>query len=148
MVREAAAEIRPLPSKTELNDIVDLLARQRLNGEQINQRLAELAGTARLKRANAVLAGAAVRLDSAYAKLATCFRQAQCRPGFDADMLCKALIGIKRSMDMTNDAGREIPAVNYNTSGTAPVLGGGSMDIDFCRIVAGNVDYLLSPCSA
>jgi hypothetical protein len=144
MVMEAAAEIRPSMSKAELDDTVDRLARQRLNGEQINRRLAELAGTGRLQRANAVLAQAAARVDDAYGRLAACFRKAECRPGFEADMLCQGLIVVKRSIDATNDAGWKIPGVNYNASGAALVLGGGSMDIDFSKIAAGNVEYLLT----
>ena len=144
IVAEAAAELRPPMSKAELDDLVSRLARQRLNGEQISQQLADLAGTGRLKRANSVLASAAARADDAYGKVAACFRLAQCRPGFEAAMLCKALHGMKRSIDAINEAGRKIPGVNYNMSGTAPMLGGGSMDVDFSAIVAGNVDYLLS----
>lgn len=144
MVAEAAAEIRPPMSKAELDEAVERLARQRLNGEQINQRLAELAGTFRLRRVNTALAGAATRLSNAYGTLAACFRQAQCRPGFEAIILCNALQSLQRSIDATNEAARKIPGVNYNTSGTAAVLGGGSMDVDFSKIAAGNVAYLLS----
>jgi hypothetical protein len=144
MVREAAAEIRPPPSKAELDDVVDQLLQQHRNPEQINQHLEALAGTGRLKDANAVLGRAAKRIDDAYGKLAACFRESQCRPGFDADMLCKALHSIKRSIDAANEAGRNIPGVHYNASGTAPMLSGGFMDVDFSSIRTPNVEYLLS----
>lgn len=144
MLAEAASEIRPPMSQAELSVLVDRLARQGYRGEEINRRLAELAGTGRLQRANSVLIKAAARVDYAYGKLADCFRQANCRPGFESNVLCAALERIDRATRAVNDAGRKIPGANYNASGTAPVFGGGSMDVDYTAIGAVNIPYLIS----
>jgi hypothetical protein len=142
MVSEAAAVIRPPLSKGELEELVERLALQRLSGEQINQRLHEISGTGRLRHANDVLARAAAMIDERYAKLAECFRSVNCAPGSEFPRMCAAVRSIKNNIDAINTAGRNIPGVNFNASGGPPMLGGGSMDIDFGMVSAKNVEYL------
>lgn len=144
MIAEAIAEIEPPMSKSELDEEVARLVRQRLSAEEITQRLAQSAGTARLSRANEVLVTAASRLDEAYGNLETCFREVRCRPGFDAKILCSALTGIRDVIAAVNSAAERIPGVHFNASGTMPILGGGSMDVNFASVDARNVIYLLS----
>ncbi|MEH2530793.1 hypothetical protein V1277_002831 [Bradyrhizobium sp. AZCC 1588] len=144
MVSEAAAEIKPKMTQAELDEAVARMAREGMRAEQIAQRLRQLAGTDRLRRANEVLSGAAVRLDDAYSKLEACFRQVRCRPGFQVATLCKALASIRDFIVATNESARNIAGVNFNMSGTTPILGGGAMDVDFSAVGAANVNYLLS----
>lgn len=144
MVEQAAAEIHPPLSDAELDAYVDRLAQEGLTGQKISALLAERAGTSRLKRASEVLAEAASRIGASYEKLAECFRQIQCRRGPDTEKLCEALIAIRTSINNANVAARKIPGVNFSESGTQPMLGGGSMDVAFSKVSAGNVDYLLT----
>ncbi|MET4754578.1 hypothetical protein [Bradyrhizobium sp. RT11b] len=142
MIREAQAEIRPPPSKAELDQMVDQWALQRVPTNEIDRRLRVFAGTDRLKRANEKLAEVAARINSTYEKLANCFRAAECRRGDQFGRMCAAVKKILRNVDEANAAVRAIPGVNFNMSETIANLGGGSMDIDFNAIVVPEVAYL------
>jgi hypothetical protein len=81
MIEEAQAELRPPPSKGDLDQMVAQWPLQRLTMVEIDSRLRTIAGTARLKRVNDKLKKVASRLNVIYEKLANCFRAADCRPG-------------------------------------------------------------------
>ncbi|MGL9623154.1 hypothetical protein QRQ56_34870 [Bradyrhizobium sp. U531] len=139
---EGQAEIRPPLSKADLDRIVAEWQLQHLSPDQINDRFAEVAGTARLKRANQKLGEVTGRIEAIYEKLANCFRAAECRPGDQFPRMCNAVKGILATIDQINAAALAISGVNFNASGTIATLGGGSMDIDFTKLAAPNVTYL------
>ncbi|WP_342724161.1 hypothetical protein AAFG07_34565 [Bradyrhizobium sp. B097] len=139
MIAEAQDELKP---KADLDRIVGELRLQHFSGDQINDRLSEIAGTARLKRANQKLNEVASRLEAIYEKLANCFRAAECRPGDQFGRMCNAVKSILGTIDEINTAAIAIPGVNFNASGTVATFGGGSMDIDFTNVATPNVAYL------
>ena len=142
MIGEAAAEIKPPLSNSQLSDLVDRWAQQRVPADEINRRLAEYSGAGRLKQANNALTRAASTLDAQYKDLADCFRTIQCRAGDEFERMCTAVKTIRSRVAAINQAAQNIPGLNFNASGGPPLLGGGSMDIDFNMIVAPNIDYL------
>lgn len=144
MIDEAVTEIQPALTNSELADTVDQLVQQGLTASEIAERLAESAGTARLRQTNEVLARAAGRLNGLYSELEKCFRQVRCRSGFDVATLCEALMAIQGFTDAINLVAQRIPGINYDSSGTIQMLGGGSLDVAFSAIRAGNITYLLS----
>jgi hypothetical protein len=142
MIKEAAAGIKPPLSNAELSDLVDRWAQQHVTSDEINRRLAEYSGAGRLKQANNSLARAASTLDARYKDLAECFRTIQCRPGEEFERMCTAVKTIRSRITAIDKAAQNIPGVNFNASGGPPLLGGGSMDIDFNMITAPNIEYL------
>jgi hypothetical protein len=142
MIKEAATEIKPPLSNAQLSDLVDRWAMQHVPADEINRRLAEYSGAGRLKQANNALARAAGTLNAQYKDLADCFWTIQCRPGDEFERMCTAVKTIRSRIAAINQAAQNIPGLNSNASGGPPLLGGGSMDIDFNMIVAPNVDYL------
>jgi hypothetical protein len=142
MIAEAAGQIRPPLSKSELDDLVDRMAQQRMTGDQINQRLQQLSGTDRLRRSNDVLTKAAASADSQYKELADCFRNKNCEPGAEFSRMCAAVRSLQASIDAINSVAGKIPSVMMNASGAPSMFGGGSMDIDFQVVSAENIKYL------
>jgi hypothetical protein len=142
MITEAAAEIKPPLSNSQLSDLVDRWAMQHVPADEINRRLAQYSGAGRLKQANNALAPAASTLDAHYKDLADCFRTIQCRPGDEFERMCTAVKTIRSRIAAINQAAQNIPGVNFNASGGPPLLGGGSMDTDFNMIAAPNIEYL------
>jgi hypothetical protein len=142
MIREAAADIKPPLSNSQLSDLVDRWAQQHLSSDEINRRLAEYSGAGRLKQANNALARAASTLDAQYKDLADCFRTVQCRPGDEFERMCTAVKTIRSRIAAINQAAQNIPGINFNASGGPSLLGGGSMDVDFSMVAAPNADYL------
>lgn len=142
MIEEAQAELRPPPSKRDLDQMVAQWQSQRLSLLEIDGRLRTIVGTARLKRVNDKLGDVASRLNAIYEKLANCFRAADCRPGREFARMCNAVKAIIRTVDETNAAARAVPGLNFNASGTVATFGGGTMDVDFNEITAPNIRYL------
>jgi hypothetical protein len=141
-ITEAAAEIKPPLSNSQLSDLVDRWAMQHVPADEIDRRLAQYSGAGRLKQANNALARAASTLDAQYKDLADCFRTIQCRPGDEFKRMCTAAKTIRSRIVAINQAAQNIPGVNFNASGGPPLLGGGSMDTDFNMIAAPNIEYL------
>jgi hypothetical protein len=88
------------------------------------------------------LSRAASTLDAQYKDLAECFRTIQCRQGEEFERMCTAVKTIRSRIAAINNAAQNIPGVNFNASGGPPLLGGGSMDVDFNIIGAPNIEYL------
>lgn len=142
MINEAAAEIKPPLTNAQLSDLVDRWAVQRVPAAEINRRLAEYSGAGRLKQANDALARAAGTVDGRYKDLADCFRTIQCRPGDEFERMCRGVKTIRSGIAVINSAARNIKGVNLNASGGPPLIGGGSMDIDFNVIATPSIEYL------
>jgi hypothetical protein len=142
MITEAAAEIKPPLSNSQLSDLVDRWVTQHVPADEINRRLAQYSGAGRLKQANNALGRAASTHDAQYKDLADCFRTIQCRPGDEFERMCTAVKTIRSRIAAINQAVQNIPGVNFNASGGPPLLGGGSMDTDFNMIAAPNIEYL------
>ena len=145
MVTEAAAEIGPPMTLDDINRKTDELIRRGMrSGEAIARELGKISGSGKFQQANRALLGAAERVDEIYKKLADCYRARECRPGTEFDRMCKVLGGIVTNMQRANTAARSVTGVNFNASGGPPLLGGGTMDLDFRAIAAPNVQYLAS----
>lgn len=142
MIGVARQDVRPPMTNSELDDAVDKLVQQGLNANQINARLAEIAGTAKIRRANDALAKAAAAANDAFKKLSDCFRDARCRPGDEFARMCRTVRQIQMNLDAINTSAAKIPGVNFNASDTTAMLGGGSMDTNFNKVSAPNVAYL------
>jgi hypothetical protein len=142
MIQEAEAELRPQPTKDELDRMIFQWQLQHLDSDRISSRLAEFAGTGRLNRVNQSLQKSATVVNSAFDKLANCFRAAECRAGDQFQRMCGAVRGIRDSLQESNAAAQAIRGIYFNRSGTVPMLGGGTMDANFNEISAPNVTYL------
>lgn len=143
MVEEAAKEIRVI-NNDEMRQIVDRLALQRMNAEQIARRLGELSGGQRLQRVSGSLGNAAKRLDTAYKNLTDCFRAVECRPSSQTERLCKSLQGIIATINASNAEARRIKGVTINETDASSILGNGTMDLYFFKVKAPNITYINS----
>lgn len=143
MIREAAAEVRHI-SNDEMRTIVDRLALQRMNAEQIAKRLGELSGAGRLRRANNSLDNAARRVNEAYKKLTDCFRAVECRTSAETPRMCQAINGIISNIDAANAQALKIKGITFNETGAGAIFGNGTMDLYFTKITVPNLSYLAS----
>ena len=146
MVTNAAKEIGPEISPQDLVALVESLQRQHLNGEQINKRLAEAAGTDALRAVNQKLIKASEFLENTFTSLAICFRELACAAGNQFPLLCQYVTVINKNIHDANKAGRGIHGVSYNASKSGDMLGGGSMDVYFKEFSSKSVSYLASQC--
>jgi hypothetical protein len=144
MISDAAGDVAPQLSKQQLDDLVERLVRQGMNGTQIDAQLKQVSGTDRLGRTNQAVLGAAATVDKQYGKLAECFRSSDCEPGSQFARMCTAVRAIKANVDALNEAARKIPGASINASGAPTNFGDGSMDITFNVVFAKTVNYLVT----